>query len=98
MYIDGCCWHDCKKSAAALAFVLVEGENNESWSWFLHLVRKQVLSPDRHVYMIWTITVVCLTVLKNILRGTHHLYTGDVYIILPQIFGRSNEAKRLSSG
>jgi hypothetical protein len=52
MYIDGCCWHDCKKSAAALAFVLVEGENNESWSWFLHLVRKQVLGPDRHVYMI----------------------------------------------
>jgi hypothetical protein len=31
----------------ALAFVLVEGENNESWLWFLSLVRKQVLGPDR---------------------------------------------------
>jgi hypothetical protein len=35
-----------------LAFALVEGENNESWKWFLSLVRKQVLDPDRHVCMI----------------------------------------------
>jgi hypothetical protein len=35
-----------------LAFALVEGENNESWSWFLHLVRKEVLGPDRSIYMI----------------------------------------------
>jgi hypothetical protein len=35
-----------------LAFVLVEGENNESWSWFLRLVRKEVLGPDRSIYMI----------------------------------------------
>jgi hypothetical protein len=34
------------------AFALVEGEYNESWSWFLGLVRKQVLGPDRHVCMI----------------------------------------------
>jgi hypothetical protein len=32
--------------------VLVEGENNESWSWFLRLVRKEVLGPDRSIYMI----------------------------------------------
>jgi hypothetical protein len=30
----------------------VEGENNESWKWFLGLVRKQVLGSDRHVCMI----------------------------------------------
>jgi hypothetical protein len=30
-----------------LVFALVEGENNESWKWFLILVRKQVLGPDR---------------------------------------------------
>jgi hypothetical protein len=35
-----------------LAFVLVEDENNESWLWFLGLVRKQVLGPDRQVCMI----------------------------------------------
>jgi hypothetical protein len=32
--------------------VLVEGENNESWSWFLRLVKKEVLGPDRSIYMI----------------------------------------------
>jgi hypothetical protein len=31
----------------SLAFALVEGENNESWSWFLGHMRKQVLGPDR---------------------------------------------------
>jgi hypothetical protein len=35
-----------------LAFVLVEGENNESWKLFLGLMRKQVLGPDRHVCII----------------------------------------------
>jgi hypothetical protein len=35
-----------------LAFALVEGENNESWKWFLGLVRKQVLGPDRQVCII----------------------------------------------
>jgi hypothetical protein len=35
-----------------LAFAPVEGENNESWSWFLHLVRKEVLGPDRSICMI----------------------------------------------
>jgi hypothetical protein len=35
-----------------LAFALVEGENNESWKWFLGLVRKQVLGPDTQVCMI----------------------------------------------
>jgi transposase-like protein len=35
-----------------LAFALVKGENNESWKWFLDLVRKQVLGPNRQVCMI----------------------------------------------
>jgi hypothetical protein len=35
-----------------LAFALVEGENNESWKWFLGLVRKQVIGPDRQVCII----------------------------------------------
>jgi hypothetical protein len=35
-----------------LAFALIEGENNESWSWFLCLVRKEVLGPDRSICMI----------------------------------------------
>jgi hypothetical protein len=34
------------------AFALVEGQNNESWSWFLGLVRKKVLSPGKSICMI----------------------------------------------
>jgi hypothetical protein len=36
----------------SLAFALVEGENNDSWSWFLTLVRKEVLGLDRSICMI----------------------------------------------
>jgi hypothetical protein len=35
-----------------LAFALVEGENNESWSWFLSLVKKEVFGPGRSICMI----------------------------------------------
>jgi hypothetical protein len=41
-----------KNQLLPLAFALVEGENNESWKWFLGLVRKQVIGMDRHVCMI----------------------------------------------
>jgi hypothetical protein len=41
-----------KNQLLPLAFALVEGENNESWKWFLSLVRKQVLGPDIHVCMV----------------------------------------------
>jgi hypothetical protein len=41
-----------KNQLLPLAFALVEGENNESWSWFLLLVRKEILGPDRSIYMI----------------------------------------------
>jgi hypothetical protein len=41
-----------KNQLLPLAFALVEGENNESWSWFLHLIRKEVLGPDRSICMI----------------------------------------------
>jgi hypothetical protein len=32
--------------------MVVEGENNKSWSWFLHHIRKEVLGPDRSICMI----------------------------------------------
>jgi hypothetical protein len=34
------------------AFALIESENNESWSWFLSLIRKEVVGPDRSICMI----------------------------------------------
>jgi hypothetical protein len=34
------------------AFALIESENNESWSWFLSLIRKEVVGSDRSICMI----------------------------------------------
>jgi hypothetical protein len=36
----------------SFAFALIEGENNESWSWFLRLVRKEVVGLGRSIFMI----------------------------------------------
>jgi hypothetical protein len=36
-----------KNHLLLLAFALVETEDNNSWSWFLTLLRKEVLDPDR---------------------------------------------------
>jgi hypothetical protein len=52
-----------------LAFALVEGENNKSWKWFLGLVRKQVLGPDRHVCMILDRHLSLLNGAKDHLEG-----------------------------
>jgi transposase-like protein len=41
-----------KNHLLLLAFAMVEGENNKSWSWFLRLVRKEVFGPGRSIYMI----------------------------------------------
>jgi len=35
-----------------VAFALVEGENNDSWSWFMHHLRVHVLGPSRQICMI----------------------------------------------
>jgi hypothetical protein len=41
-----------KNQLMPLAFALVKGENNESWSWFLNLVRKEVFGPSRSICII----------------------------------------------
>jgi hypothetical protein len=38
--------------------------------------------------------LVCLMLLKKLLRGALRLYTGGVHIILPQTFERSNIARK----
>uniref|UniRef100_K3ZCG9 SWIM-type domain-containing protein n=1 Tax=Setaria italica TaxID=4555 RepID=K3ZCG9_SETIT len=43
---------DPEQQIVPLAFALVESENNESWSWFMKLVRVHVLGPSRIVCMI----------------------------------------------
>jgi hypothetical protein len=87
-----------KNQLLSLAFAVVEGENNESWSCFIGLVRKKVLGPGKSICMISDRHRGCLTLLKNLLRGTLHLYTGGVHVILPQIFGRNSGPRKLSLG
>jgi hypothetical protein len=41
-----------KNHLLPLAFAQIDGENNESWSWFLGLVRKEVLGLGRSISMI----------------------------------------------
>ena len=35
-----------------MTFALVEGENNESWSWFMWHLHVQVLGPSRTICLI----------------------------------------------
>jgi hypothetical protein len=58
-----------KNQLLPLAIALVEGENNESWKWFLGLVRKQVLDPDRQVCIISNCRCGLLNGAKNHLEG-----------------------------
>ena len=54
---------DPEDQIVPMAFALAEGENNESWSWFMRLLRVQVLAPscticlisDRHVGLLNTV-------------------------------------------
>ena len=43
---------DPEDQIVPMAFTLAEGENNESWSWFMRLLRVQVLSPTRTICLI----------------------------------------------
>ena len=43
---------DPEDQIVPMAFALVEGENNESWSWFMWLLHVQVLGPTRTICLI----------------------------------------------
>ena len=43
---------DPKDQIVPMAFALAEGENNESWSWFMRHLRVQVLGPSRTICLI----------------------------------------------
>ena len=40
---------DPEDQIVPMTFALVEGENNESWSWFMLLLRVQVLGPSHTI-------------------------------------------------
>jgi hypothetical protein len=43
---------DLEDQIVPMAFALAEGENNESWSWFMRLLHVQVLGPSRTICLI----------------------------------------------
>ena len=43
---------DPEDQIVPMAFVMAEGENNESWSWFMRLLHVQVLGPSRTICLI----------------------------------------------
>ena len=43
---------DPEDQIVPMAFALAEGENNEPWSWFMRLLRVQVLGPTRTICLI----------------------------------------------
>ena len=43
---------DPEDQIISMAFALAEGENNESWSWFMRHLRVQVLGPSRTICLI----------------------------------------------
>ena len=43
---------DPEDQIVPMAFALAEGENNESWSWFMRLLCVQVLGPSRTICLI----------------------------------------------
>ena len=43
---------DLEDQIVPMAFALAEGESNEWWSWFMRLLRVQVLGPSRTICLI----------------------------------------------
>jgi len=43
---------DPENQIVPMAFALAEGENNDSWSWFMRLLRVHVLGPSRTICLI----------------------------------------------
>ena len=43
---------DLEDQIVRMAFALAEGENNELWSWFMRLLRVQVLGPTDTICLI----------------------------------------------
>ncbi|XP_042019266.1 uncharacterized protein LOC121767103 [Salvia splendens] len=44
--------YDANKNCLPVAFAIVDEETNESWSWFLNLVRVHIIKHDQEVYII----------------------------------------------
>jgi hypothetical protein len=67
--------YDVENALVPLAFALVERENKDSWGWFLRLVHRHVICPDREVSVIFDRHQGILSVVQENIMGyapLHH--------------------------
>jgi len=65
---------DANNKLVPLAFPLVEKENNDSWGWFLRLVRIHVVGPGREVGVISNRHQGILNAMREQIEGYAHLH------------------------
>jgi hypothetical protein len=61
---------DADHQLVPLAFAIVEEENNGSWGWFFHLVRRVVVDPGREIYVISDRHARILNVMREVIHTT----------------------------
>jgi hypothetical protein len=83
---------DSENQIVPMAFALAEGENNDSWSWFMRLLHVHVLGPSRTIYLILDCHIGILNATGEHIDG--HLPTIGACGILPQISGGVNGRRR----
>jgi hypothetical protein len=77
---------DADNALVLLAFALVERENKDSWGWFLRLVRRHVIGPDREVGVIFDTHQGILSAVQEQIRGMHLCTTVGALGTLPRIY------------
>jgi hypothetical protein len=65
---------DTNNKLIPLVFALVERENNDSWGWFLRLVRIHVVGPGREVDVISDRHQGILNAMREEIEGYAHLH------------------------
>jgi hypothetical protein len=85
---------DPEQQLVPLAFALAESENDDSWSWFMRLVRINILGPMRQVCMISVGTMVSSNVRATTWMSINHLFIGGALGTLPPICGVVKRTRR----
>jgi transposase-like protein len=68
---------DADHQLVHLAFAIMEKENNDSWGWFLHLVRRVIVIPGCEIYVISDRHARILNVVREVLPNhscVHHCW------------------------
>jgi transposase-like protein len=65
---------DAGRQLVPLAFAIVEKENNDSWGWFLHLVRRVVVGLGHEVFVISERHAEILNVVCEVIPNHPHVH------------------------